>query len=113
MCGICGIVGHDDPDLLDVMTNVAAPGHGHRPPAQRRKHAFQIPLDQWLAGPLAGFVKEILLDARARRRGWFDTRRVEALLTCNGNGPAADGKSVWTLLCLELWVREFLDGGEL
>ena len=77
---------------------------------RRRKHAFQIPLEPWLAGPLAGFVREILLDGRAQRRGWFETRRVQALLTANGNGRKVDGQSVWTLLCLELWAREFLDG---
>jgi asparagine synthase (glutamine-hydrolysing) len=73
---------------------------------QRRKHAFQIPLEPWLAGPLAGFVREILLDDRARRRGWFDTNRVATLVGKNGAG---DPQSVWTLLCLELWAREFLD----
>jgi asparagine synthase (glutamine-hydrolysing) len=77
---------------------------------RRRKHAFQIPLDPWLGGPLAGFVREILLDDRARQRAWFDVRRIEALLTHMGDDRAADAQSVWTLLCLELWAREFLDG---
>ena len=73
---------------------------------RRRKHAFQIPLEPWLAGPLSGFVREILLDDRARRRGWFDMKGVESLISKNGAG---DPQSVWTLLCLELWAREFLD----
>ena len=73
---------------------------------RRRKHAFQIPLGPWLSGPLSGFVREILLDDRARRRGWFDMKGVESLISKNGAG---DPQSVWTLLCLELWAREFLD----
>jgi asparagine synthase (glutamine-hydrolysing) len=76
---------------------------------RRRKHAFQIPLDQWVQGPLAAFVLDVLLDARARGRGWFDTKGVAALLAPQRNGRPADGQSVWTLLCLELWAREFLD----
>jgi asparagine synthase (glutamine-hydrolysing) len=76
---------------------------------RRRKHAFQIPLHQWVSGPLAGFTRDILLDQRARARGWFDPKRVEALLGHNGRAPSRDGQSVWTLLCLELWAREFLD----
>ena len=76
---------------------------------RRRKHAFQIPLDQWVSGPLLGFTRDILLDPRARARGWFDPKRVEALLGHNGRAPSRDGQSVWTLLCLELWAREFLD----
>jgi asparagine synthase (glutamine-hydrolysing) len=74
---------------------------------RRRKHAFQIPLEPWLAGPLRHFVRDTLLDQRARERGWFDHRRLETLLAPNGS--SADGQSIWTLLCLELWAREFLD----
>jgi hypothetical protein len=52
-------------------------------------------------------VREILLDQRARSRGGFDMQGMDALLTRNGR--SADGQSIWTLLCLELWAREFLD----
>ncbi len=76
---------------------------------RRRKHAFQIPLGQWVTGSLQPFVRDTLLDQRARQRGWFDAKRVEALLGHNGRAPSRDGQSVWTLLCLELWAREFLD----
>ena len=89
---------------------------------QRRKHAFQIPLEPWLAGPLRHFVRDVLLDRRAQERGWFDTRQLEKKLCVatatdqpsramyfSGNTPPIDGQSIWTLLCLELWAREFLD----
>jgi asparagine synthase (glutamine-hydrolysing) len=83
----------------------------HLPPAtiRRRKHAFQIPLDQWVAGPLRDFVHDTLLDKTARERGWIDTKRLEGLLGKNGTRPGIDGQSVWTLLSLELWARAFLD----
>jgi asparagine synthase (glutamine-hydrolysing) len=87
---------------------------------RRRKHAFQIPLDQWVSGPLLGFTRDILLDQRGRQRGWFDTRQLEKMLPAasaadqpsrgfSRDRPILDGQSVWTLLCLELWAREFLD----
>jgi asparagine synthase (glutamine-hydrolysing) len=76
---------------------------------RRRKHAFQIPLRQWLDGPLHDFVRGTLLDKRARERGWLDTTRLEMLLGNNGRKRAIDGQSVWTLLTLELWARAFLD----
>jgi asparagine synthase (glutamine-hydrolysing) len=79
---------------------------------RRRKHAFQIPLDQWLAGPMHDFVRDTLLDKRARERGWIDTRRLEQLLGRNGNAPMIDGQSTWTLLSLELWAKAFLDNAE-
>ncbi len=62
-----------------------------------------------LVGPLRGFVRDTLLDQRARGRGWFNTDRLEALLGRNGKPAGLDGQSVWTLLTLELWAREFLD----
>jgi asparagine synthase (glutamine-hydrolysing) len=76
---------------------------------RRRKHAFQIPLDQWVSGPLAGFIRDVLLDFRARERKWFDPKGVAALLAPQRDGRPTDGQSIWTLLCLELWAQEFLD----
>jgi asparagine synthase (glutamine-hydrolysing) len=101
---------------------------------RRRKHAFQIPLDQWVAGPLRDFVHDTLLSQRARERGWIDSTKLERMLpvasatvqpstqsTPSGrrgsqprahsraNGAGIDGQSVWTLLSLELWARAFLD----
>jgi asparagine synthase (glutamine-hydrolysing) len=84
-----------------------------RATVRRRKHAFQIPLDQWVAGPLRDFVHDTLLDKRARERGWIDTKKLERMLPPGGSQPRAngtiDGQSVWTLLSLELWARAFLD----
>jgi asparagine synthase (glutamine-hydrolysing) len=89
---------------------------------RRRKHAFQIPLDQWLAGPMHDFVRDVLLDKRARERGWIDTAKLEKMLPVasatdqpsRGFTPREnvrlDGQSTWTLLSLELWARAFLDG---
>jgi asparagine synthase (glutamine-hydrolysing) len=93
---------------------------------RRRKHAFQIPLEPWLAGPLSSFVRQVLLDRRAQQRGWMDTKQIERMLPVatataqpsramyfSGSQPRntqpIDGQSIWTLLCLELWAREFLD----
>jgi asparagine synthase (glutamine-hydrolysing) len=76
---------------------------------RRRKHAFQIPLRQWISGPLRGFTRDMLLDRRARERGWFESAQVEMLFERNGSDRSSDGQSIWTLLCLELWARAFLD----
>jgi asparagine synthase (glutamine-hydrolysing) len=95
-----------------------------RATVRRRKHAFQIPLDHWVAGPLRDFVHDTLLDKRARERGWIDTKNLERMLPpasaadqpSRGFQPRAngtiDGQSVWTLLSLELWARAFLDNAE-
>jgi len=77
---------------------------------RRRKHAFQVPLDEWVFGSLRPFVSDTLLGRRARERGWLEPQRVEALLKPGATAHSRRGQSIWTLLCLELWARAFLDG---
>jgi asparagine synthase (glutamine-hydrolysing) len=76
----------------------------------RRKHAFLVPVDQWLRGPLRDFLRETLLTERARQRGWLDPTVVEAMVDAHRAGTASYGQQIWNLLCLELWARVFLDG---
>jgi asparagine synthase (glutamine-hydrolysing) len=61
----------------------------HRP-----KMGFSIPLAAWLRGGLRDMAADLLLSERARGRGYFHPPRVRA-----------------TLMMLELWHRQFLDGG--
>ncbi len=76
---------------------------------RRRKHAFQVPLDEWVSGSLRDFVHDILLGRRARERGWLEPTRVEALLGNHAASAPRRGQAIWTLVCLELWARAFLD----
>lgn len=81
------------------------------PPATlaRRKHAFQIPVAEWLRGPLASFLRDVLLSDRAGKRGWFEPARVRALVEEFERGAGVPGQAMWNLLCLELWARIFVD----
>jgi len=79
--------------------------------AGRKKLGFPVPLNAWFGGALRDYAREILLDERARNRGFFDSRRVEKLLLEPQN-IAYDfyGKRVWMLLNIELWFRAHIDG---
>jgi len=71
------------------------------------KMGFPVPLSEWYRqGPVREFVREALLGDRTRARGFVQTGRVEALL----DNERPYGRAVWGLLCLELWMRMFLDG---
>ncbi|HEV2104386.1 MAG TPA: asparagine synthase (glutamine-hydrolyzing) [Candidatus Eisenbacteria bacterium] len=70
----------------------------------RPKRGFGVPLAAWLRGRAAGFARDVLHDARTRERGWLDPRALAA----HADG-AADLHAQWTLLCLELWARTYLD----
>jgi len=73
---------------------------------ERRKRGFAIPLGRWFRGPLRGFVRDLLLSERSRRRGVFDPAAVERLLAADASDL---GLPVWTLVSFELWCRTFLD----
>ena len=81
-------------------------------PAQtlrRRKTAFRVPLDSWLAGELRDLLTDTLTSARARTRGFFHPRVVDRLLTEQRGGGRESTRPLFNLLWLELWLRQFAD----
>ena len=76
----------------------------HRP-----KMGFGIPLDHWLRNDLREVVRDTLLDRTARERGMLEPVAVEKLVaSLDTSNP--ETYQVWSLLMLELWFREFVDG---
>jgi asparagine synthase (glutamine-hydrolysing) len=76
---------------------------------RRSKKGFSLPLRRWFLGDLEDFARDVLLSARARQRGVFDPRGVEAMLDAHRRGED-HGDRIWNLLVLELWYRELVDG---
>lgn len=64
----------------------------------------------WFRGPLAGTVKEILLDRRGLGRGLFDPRAVERAVTDHAARRADRSNELRKLLSLEITQRLFMDG---
>ena len=77
--------------------------------AQRGKSGFGVPLAAWFRGELAPLARELLLDERARSRGWFRPAAVEQLLDDHAAVRADHGHRLWTLVMLELWQRTYVD----
>jgi asparagine synthase (glutamine-hydrolysing) len=76
---------------------------------ERRKTGLPVPLRRWMRNDLGNLVRETLLSGRSLGRGYFRKSAIERLLRRN----AVDGalmKEVFSLLTLELWHREFMDG---
>jgi asparagine synthase (glutamine-hydrolysing) len=78
----------------------------------RGKSGFGLPLASWFRGELRSLTREVLLDERARVRGWFRPRAVERLLDEHAGGRVDHGHRLWTLLMLELWQQAHVDAGE-
>jgi asparagine synthase (glutamine-hydrolysing) len=77
---------------------------------RKRKHGFSVPTDPWFRGGLKSFAFEVLLDERARRRGYFNVPFVERLWREHVEGRHVWDTHLWLLLNFELWHRIYLDG---
>jgi asparagine synthase (glutamine-hydrolysing) len=77
--------------------------------AGRGKSGFGVPLAEWFRGELRPLARELLLDERARARGWFRPEAVERLLDEHAAGRADHGHRLWTLTMLELWQRTHVE----
>ncbi|MDB5296349.1 MAG: asnB 3 [Phycisphaerales bacterium] len=73
--------------------------------ANRRKAGFAVPLPDWFRGPLRGLLRDTLLDATARGRGYTNPAEVERLVVEHEAGARNHAGSLWTLLMLEMWHR--------
>jgi len=76
----------------------------------RPKHGFEAPIGEWLRGPLAPMVDGLLGDGRLRDRGVFNDRAVAALWAEHRDGARDHRHRLWSLVMLELWFRQFVDG---
>jgi asparagine synthase (glutamine-hydrolysing) len=75
----------------------------------RGKQGFGVPLAQWLGSDFGRLAREVLLDDRARARGWVDPRGVQTLLEGGQLRREHRATRLWALVCLELWAQCFLD----
>jgi asparagine synthase (glutamine-hydrolysing) len=69
-----------------------------------------VPLAAWFRGELQPLARELLLDERARSRGWFRIDAVQRLLDDHAAGDVDNGHRLWTLVMLELWQRTHVEG---
>ncbi len=77
----------------------------------RPKQGFMIPLNRWLRTDLKALLDDLLAPARVTARGLFEPAAVATLRAEHMSGRRTHGDRLWTLMLLELWLREFLDRG--
>jgi len=75
----------------------------------RPKMGFGVPLRRWFSDGLTNWARDILLDRRARERGWIDARETARLLDQHARGTRDHAKRLWALTALELWARQHVD----
>lgn len=81
------------------------------PPAllERRKKGFGVPLKHWFRGNWKEYTQDLLLGKTARERGFLNSRQVERLLETQLAGRVGTTASVYALVMLEEWCRQYRD----
>jgi asparagine synthase (glutamine-hydrolysing) len=70
------------------------------------KHGFNVPLGEWLRGPLREYLVDSLSVDVVRRRGYFDSRAVDRLVAAHIEGRGDYSAKILPLLALEAWLGE-------
>jgi len=79
------------------------------PILRRPKMGFAVPIDHWLRHELREMAYDLLLDGRARQRGYFQPEVVRRYLEEHAAGCGYHHSRLWSLLVLEQWHRVFID----
>jgi asparagine synthase (glutamine-hydrolysing) len=75
----------------------------------RPKTGFGVPLRRWIHHELRPLVDELLSPETIRRRGIFDATAVSNLLRADREGRIDASYSIFAILCMEIWCRQFLN----
>jgi asparagine synthase (glutamine-hydrolysing) len=75
----------------------------------RKKQGFPLPTSSWLRKEARSFMRDVLSASALRRRGLFDPRFVEKLMSEHERGFADHGALLWGLINVELWQRIFMN----
>ncbi|MGH9327422.1 MAG: asparagine synthase (glutamine-hydrolyzing) [Terriglobia bacterium] len=76
----------------------------------RQKRGFSVPIAGWLRNELRPLVNEMLSEGRLKQEGFFNPLFVRRLVEEHQQGKADHRKTLWTLLCFELWYEHWAQG---
>lgn len=75
----------------------------------RKKIGFALPLRSWIREGLSEFLSDTLSESGLRKRGLFDPVSVRKLIADNQANRIDASYTLFSLLCIELWCRAFMD----
>ena len=76
----------------------------------RPKTGFGAPLRRWLQTDLRDLLRDVLSEDSLRKRGIFDPQAVQRLIRNNEIGVLDVSYTLFSLMCIEIWCRQFVDG---
>jgi asparagine synthase (glutamine-hydrolysing) len=80
---------------------------------KRRKMGFPVPLGAWFRGQFRSVIDDCVLSGRVIDRGLFDREFLKRLVAEHQSGIKDHSERLWSLVNLEIWLRQFIDGEEI
>ena len=74
---------------------------------RRKKEGFDIPVHEWLRGPLRSLLRETLAEGLSEHEGLFDRRAIETSVEDHLARRANAGYHLWGLMILFLWMKRW------
>ena len=71
--------------------------------ATQRKHGFNVPVAQWLRGPLRQWAAQLLDIKELAQSPWLNAPRIERMFAMHQSGKADYGYALWAILMFRLW----------
>ncbi|MCA9008901.1 MAG: hypothetical protein KDB01_04095, partial [Planctomycetaceae bacterium] len=72
--------------------------------ANRRKQGFELPINEWLRGPLRDQVHTYVLNPRGGIAGFINVTYARQLFDAHCKGTGRHGQLLWSLLILARWL---------
>jgi asparagine synthase (glutamine-hydrolysing) len=71
---------------------------------ERPKQGFNVPIGEWLTGPLRGWAEELLDGASIRREGLLHSGRIQACWQQHLSGRRDRSSELWAILMVQAWL---------
>ena len=75
----------------------------------RPKSGFGAPLRRWMRVELKELLGDLLSFDSINRRGLFNANAIQELIIANHQGKLDASYTLFSILCIEIWCRSFID----
>jgi asparagine synthase (glutamine-hydrolysing) len=75
----------------------------------RPKQGFGVPIQKWINDELREYIRDVVTDAQATSRGYFEPKYIDVLFDEHSRGRRDHSMQLWALFMFELWNRTFLN----
>ena len=75
--------------------------------AHRRKQGFELPIDEWLRGPLQEQVESVILSPNAPVHQYIDPAFARRIFRAHRQQTGRHGQLLWSLLVLGRWLETY------